>query len=124
MKKNKPLPPLMREEETKSNKRRSIENEARMSKLVGAKLTANSGALPHASMKGDFQSEDFVWQDKLTSGKRLVLTSKDLAEVCRQAAQLGKWPALTLTLEGAPLGIEKAWVAIPAHVWTELTETS
>ena len=118
---NKPRPHSMGDRPKQDNKSRSNRHEKALEKQLGARRQPNSGASLFLTLKGDLIDEHFVWQAKLTSGGRLVLSKKDLMEVSRQAYMQGKWPALALTLEGLPSNLDADWVAIPMHVWKGLT---
>lgn len=118
-----PTPVFGGPKESQDNKSRSVRHENRLAKELGSRTTPNSGALPFIGDKGDLQDDLFVWQAKLTKGSNLSLGSKVLLEVCRQASQLGKIPALALTMEGLPDHLEKDWVCLPTHIFKEMRDS-
>lgn len=102
------------------NKSRSVRHEKRMAGALGARTQPNSGALPGITQKGDLVDDDFVYQLKLTKGKRFSLPPEEIHSVTRQAKLQGKLPALQITMEGLPDPLPRDWVAVPLHVWKEL----
>jgi hypothetical protein len=108
------------EQEKVDNKSRSVRHENRVGKMLGAKPTPNSGALPWITTKGDLQDERFMWQAKLTDKASLSLGPSVIGELCKQAAAVSKFPALVLTLEAMPEPLPKDWVAVPADIFAEI----
>lgn len=117
----KPTPKMWTTEEP-SVKRKSLNNEKRISKKLGFKLTPGSGNQDWPTRKGDGTTAEFVYELKETIKDRLSLTSDVLAKICREAGTVGKHPALVLSMYGLEDPIPKEWVAVPIDVFEELVE--
>lgn len=107
-----------------TNRDKATKVEARLSPLLAARTTPNSGATPMASQKGDLQGDDFVWESKSTVGGRIVLTAGTIEKVCREAAAVGKNPGLVMSLEGLPDHLPRDWAVVPADLVRSLLGTS
>jgi len=112
--------PKMWDKEEDSPKRKSLQNEKRLSKEVGFRLTPASGNMSIPAFKGDGQTKQFMFECKETETDKLTLGVKVFSKLCREAAAIGKDPALILSLYGFPDPIPKDWVVIPAEVFSYL----
>lgn len=103
-----------------STKKKSMENEARLSEEVGFDLTPGSGNQHWPGGKGDGSHPMFMFELKETKHQRISISTKDLAKLCREAGTVGKDPAVILSAYGMPDPIPKDWVAVPAGTFRYL----
>ena len=112
----------MWEESAPSVKASSLANEARLSKEVGFRLTPGSGNGIWPTKKGDGSHPLFMFELKETQKSSISIGDRVLAKLCREAAAVGKDPAVILSAYGIPDPIPKDWVAVPAEVFKAMLE--
>ena len=95
--------------------------EDRHSKALGAKKHAGSGAF---NQGGDFSLEDFTFDSKTTTGKRLSLTGEEMSRVCKDASGQGKYPALAIEFGQTTQHVPDKWVAVPLYAFQELLRST
>ncbi len=117
----KPAPKMWTTEEV-SVKKKSLNNEKRISKKLGFTLTPGSGNQAWPSRKGDGVTDEFVFELKETIKDRFTITPDILAKLYREAGTVGKHPALVLSMYGLEDPLPKEWVAVPMDVFEELVE--
>lgn len=115
----KPIPKMWVEKEP-SVKRKSLNNEERLSEDLDFKLTPGSGNKSHPTHKGDGQTKRFVYELKETEKDSLTLSYKVLSKLYREASIIGKDPVLVMSLYGLPSPLPKDWVVIPIDVFNKL----
>lgn len=77
-----------------------------------------SGVLPHR--KGDVTTERFLFESKETWTRTLLLSTRDITKIVREAAEAGKEPGLLLTVHTVPRTTPSEWVAVSLDVFVEL----
>lgn len=112
--------PKMWDAEPDGVKRKSLDNEKRLSEKIGFKLTPGSGNREWAHMKGDGIHPLVMFEAKETAKGSISIAARDVGKLCREAATVGKEPAIILSAYGLPDPIPKDWVAVPASFFTEL----
>jgi len=100
-----------------SKKKVSLLREAEIATKVGGRVQPASGALDHK--KGDVVLEDFLLDSKGTEGTSIIVRGVDLTKISREAEQMGKIPALVLTLD-MPRYNEQDWVVLPLSAFEDL----
>jgi hypothetical protein len=110
----------MWEEAESSVKATSLKNEERLSEEIGFALTPGSGNRDWPGMKGDGAHPRFMFELKETKYARISVGGKDIGKLCREAAAVGKDPALVLSAYALPDPLPKDWVAVPASVFRYL----
>lgn len=100
---------------------KSVREERRTAALLGARTTPNSGAGSFISSKGDIRGERYLIEHKMTDKASIRVGVTAVEKICREAALLGKKPAIAMTIEGMPDGFPRRWVAIPLLDFVELT---
>lgn len=105
-----------------SPKARSMKNEARLSETVGFKMTPGSGNQHWPGGKGDGSHSVFMFEAKETQRSSISINQTVLAKLCREAATVGKEPALIMSAYGLEDPIPKDWVAVPAELFRYLLE--
>lgn len=114
--------PNMWDAPEKSVKRKSLENESRLAQEIGFELTPASGNQPWPGGKGDGSHPLFMFELKETKHARITIAERDLAKLCREAATVGKDPAIVLSAYGLPDPIPKDWVVVSADSFRSLLE--
>lgn len=109
--------PVMWDDDDRSVKKKSIDNEARLSKVVGFKLTPGSGNQHWPGGKGDGSHPLFMFELKETKHSSLSIKAPDIAKVNKEACTVGKVPAIILSAYGIPDPHPKDWVAVPAETF-------
>ena len=104
----------------KSIKKQANEREKRIAKDLGGSAVPASGSLDGA--KGDVSTDQFLIDSKHTSSKSMIVTSKMLNKISKEAREIGKTPALILELGEVQLGTSKEWVCIPKRVFQEMVD--
>lgn len=126
-KKPKPLEPKkpqpkMWNEEVKSTKKKSLENEQRLSKEIGFVCTPGSGNGPWASKKGDGTHPIFMFECKETKHASIRIAGKDIRKLVQEAALVGKFPALVVSAYRLSEPLPKDWVAVPGEAFKWILE--
>jgi len=104
----------------KSVKAKANATEKKLAKDVGGYRQPASGALD--GMKGDVVMDEYLLDSKETGAKSIIVSSKDLNKVSKEAREMGRTPALVLKLSGVQLGTAKQWVCLPLRDFMELVE--
>lgn len=113
-------PPFVKEGK-KDVRSRSIREEKHVAAVVGGKTKPNSGAGRFASSKGDIEGDDFLIEHKMTEKPSIRVGCITVEKICREAALVGKRPAIAMTLVGLSNGLPTRWVAIRLSDFVELT---
>ena len=100
-----------------SQKARVNRHEQEIADELGGERQPASGALDHA--KGDIKLERFLLNSKKTIHKSIKIDGVDLNKICRKASEIGRHPALFLTLVTADL-TPGEWVCLPATVFADM----
>lgn len=96
--------------------------EKKTAKRLGGKLQPGSGALDGA--KGDFTVNRFLIENKATEDESFTLKQSWLLKIYSEALACGKVPALSFQFV-RPSGQSETrdrWVAIPEHLFKDLTD--
>lgn len=95
--------------------------ERRLSKRLDAQLTPASGALQGA--KSDMTRREFRIESKATVKDSYRLTLETLCKAADEATEQGQVPAVAVQFTTADGRLRRCggWVAIPEHVFDELT---
>ncbi len=109
--------PKMWDDDSVSPKRKSLQNEKRLSKVIGYTCTPGSGNTKWLLSKGDGFSDHFMFECKETKSKSIRVSSKDVGVLVENAARAGKLPALVMSAYNLPDPLPKNWVAVPASVF-------
>jgi hypothetical protein len=107
----------MWEGDLRSQKRRSLDNEKRLSEEIGFECTSGSGNQPWALGKGDGKHPQFMFECKETSRASITIKERDISKLVKEARTAGKDPVLILSAYGISDGIPKEWVAVPTEVF-------
>lgn len=103
----------------KSIKKTSLDNEKRLSEEVGFRCTPGSGNQKWVSSKGDGSSSDFLYECKETKKRNITIKGDDIEKIVKEAAIVGKTPAIVFSVYGLMDNIPKDWVAIPVEDWED-----
>lgn len=103
-------------------KRHGTKAEKKLAHRLGATLTPASGALPGA--KGDMTTERFRIESKSTVKDSFRLPLETLCKAADEATEQGQVAAVAVQFvtSGGRLRRCGSWVAVPEHVFRELTE--
>jgi hypothetical protein len=96
--------------------------EVKAADRLGGKLRLASGAVH--GVKGDFITRQFLYENKATQTGTLSLKRDWCYKIYQEALEQDKIPALAFQFtneEGASEKRER-WVAVPEHLFKELTE--
>lgn len=102
-----------------SVKKKSLENESRLSKVLDFKLTPGSGNTDWVLRKGDGSTDDFMIECKETTKSKISIGESVIAKLCCEAAVAGKDPVLVLSAYGIPESLPQEWVCFPASLFKE-----
>lgn len=108
--------------EKTDNRSVSDRNEKRLAKRLGATRTPNSGAT--AFWKGDYVTDNLMFQEKTCQGSRLVVSETDIVQAYREATMQGRLMAFTFTIRGLPSHVPKDYVMVPLDTWEYLIKDS
>jgi len=84
--------------------------------------TPGSGNQGWPGAKGDGSHPRFMFECKETKHASIRVAARDIAKLVREAAVVGKEPALVMSAYGLPDGLPKDWVAVPAEVFRSMLE--
>ena len=110
----------MWEKKEQSVKRKSLDNEKRLSQKINFQLTKGSGNQPYISKKGDGKTERFVFECKETKSNILKVEGVELVKLWGNAIKAGKDPILVLSIYGICEPVPQDWVAMPVELFNEL----
>jgi len=74
--------------------------ERRYAKSMGAKAQPASGALRSPRLKGDIKTKLFLFDSKLSTGCRFIVTSAIMHKIRDEALAINKIPALSVEVGG------------------------
>ena len=99
---------------------RSHAQERRVAREGGGHRQSGSGARPGASRKADVTGvEDYLIECKRTDGAGLYLAKTTFEKIEREAAAVGKAPAIQVDIDGRKTG-RKRWIIIPEDEFYDL----
>lgn len=102
--------------DTGKQKRKSRAQEDRVAKLGGGFRQAASGAARGAAKKGDVRGVGkFLIECKRTDASWIYIEPKVFAKIEREAATLGKKPAVQIDVDGRRSGCS-SWLLVPCDV--------
>ena len=101
-----------------SLKAKTLRHEKESAAKLGGRAQPRSGASP--MHKGDIKLNDFLIDQKQTTGSSILVHGKDLTKITREADGEGRTPALLLKLESMPKTVSGEWVAIPLEKFAEI----
>ena len=101
-----------------SLKAKTLRSERESASKLGGRAQPRSGA--SAAHKGDIKLDNFLIDQKQTTGSSILVHGKDLTKITREADGEGKTPALLLKLESIPKTVSGEWVALPLETFAEL----
>lgn len=107
----------MWDEDDRTVKERSLDNEERLAGEIGFTCTPGSGNQPWPGSKGDGLHPVFMFECKETQRKSIRVAAADVGKLVREAAVIGKEPALVMSAYGLEAPIPQDWVAVPAEVF-------
>jgi hypothetical protein len=103
-----------------SMKARVNKHEKDIADDLGGYRQPASGALE--GMKGDVKLENFLIDSKETETNSLILSSKELTKITREARECGRDPAIVATIHKLPVTVAKEWVLIPMDVFAQMLD--
>ncbi len=101
-----------------SLKAKTLRSEKESATKLGGRAQPRSGA--SAAHKGDIKLDDFLIDQKQTTGSSILVHGKDLTKITREAGGEGKTPALLLKLESIPKTVAGEWIVLPLEKFAEL----
>lgn len=103
-----------------SMKSRVNRHEKEIADKLGGFRQPASGALE--GMKGDVKLDDFLLDSKETDSNSLILSSKELTKITREASECGREPAIVATIHKLPVTVSKEWVLVPMEIFAQLLD--
>lgn len=103
-----------------SMKARVNQHEKDLADRLGGFRQPASGALE--GMKGDIKLDTFLLDSKETDTNSLILSTKELTKITREARECGREPALIVTIHRLPVTVSKEWAVIPMELFADLLD--
>ena len=103
-----------------SMKSRVNQHEREIADELGGYRQPASGALEGS--KGDVKLDTFLIDSKETDTNSLILSSKELTKITREARDCGRAPAIVATIHKLPVTVAKEWVLIPMEIFAQLLD--
>jgi hypothetical protein len=115
-----PLPPLLKNAQSKDKGVAGRKAEKIAAKRVGAVLTPGSGVIEGA--KGDYKLGDFLIENKTTQSESYTLKQGTLHKIYQEALERTKVPALAVQYVNSQGQSDKRdrWIMVPEHVFKQL----
>ena len=66
--------------------------------------------------------DDFLLDSKETDSNSLILSSKELTKITREARECGREPAIVATIHKLPVTVSKEWVLVPMEIFAQLLD--
>tara|TARA_R110000824_G_scaffold38623_4_gene117886 strand:- start:717 stop:1124 length:408 start_codon:yes stop_codon:yes gene_type:complete len=104
----------------KSMKARVNQHEKELAEDLGGFRQPASGALE--GMKGDIKLDTFLLDSKETDTNSLILSTKELTKITREARECGREPGLIVTIHRLPVTVSKEWAVIPMELFADLLD--
>jgi len=117
----KPKPNFFDDDE-RSVKRKSLDNEKRLAAEIGFTCTPGSGNTPWPGVKGDGEHPLFMFECKETKHASIRIAGRDVQTLVDNARLIGKAPVLVVSAYKLPEAIPKDWVAVPAETFRWILE--